>query len=61
VVEHYDQGGGAPGTYNGTLHKDIVKLHLTVEEKAALVKFMKALDGEPLPNSMMEAPVLPGI
>jgi cytochrome c peroxidase len=61
VVEHYDQGGGTPGTYNGTLHKDIVKLHLTVEEKAALVKFMLALDGEPLPNAMMEAPALPGM
>jgi cytochrome c peroxidase len=61
VVEHYDRGGGPAGTYNGVLHQDVRPLHLTAAEKAALVKFMKALDGEPLPATLMDKPVLPGL
>jgi cytochrome c peroxidase len=61
VVEHYDRGGGDAGTYVGTLDRDIVKLNLTAAEKAALVKFMKTLDGEPLPAALLTAPKLPGL
>jgi cytochrome c peroxidase len=62
VVEHYDMGGGAPNTFQGMVDApDIAPLHLTAAEKAALVKFMKALDGEALAPSLMTAPALPGI
>jgi cytochrome c peroxidase len=62
VVEHYDMGGGAPTTFVGMVDApDIAPLHLTVAEKAALVKFMKALDGEALAPALMTAPALPGI
>ncbi len=60
VVDHYDRGGGSPGTYVGTLSPDVQKLNLTTQEKTALVKFMQTLDGAPLPNALMEAPKLPG-
>jgi len=62
VVEHYDMGGGAPTTFVGMVDApDIAPLHLTVAEKPALVKFMKALDGEALAPALMTAPALPGI
>jgi cytochrome c peroxidase len=57
VVDHYNDGGGQAGTFVGTpTERSIVKLGLTVDEKAGLVAFMKALDGAPLPNSIVEAP-----
>jgi cytochrome c peroxidase len=62
VVEHYDMGGGDPKTFSGMVDApDIAPLHLTAVEKAALVKFMKALDGEPLAPYLMTAPALPGL
>lgn len=61
VVEHYDRGGGDPGTFDGVVaERDIVKLHLTEAEKKALVAFMLTLDGEALAPSLMKAPALPG-
>jgi cytochrome c peroxidase len=42
VVEHYDKGG----TPNPSLDPDMKPLKLTVEEKADVVAFMKALSGE---------------
>jgi cytochrome c peroxidase len=55
VVDHYDKGGAGTG-FVGAVAKDVVKLDLTDAEKKALVKFMKTLDGEPLPASLMAAP-----
>ena len=52
VVEHYDKGG----TPNPSLDKDMKKLNLTPSEKADLVAFMKALDGEPIKVAL---PTLP--
>lgn len=42
VVEHYDRGGVA----NQQLDSEIHPLHLTADEKHALVSFLKALTGE---------------
>jgi cytochrome c peroxidase len=42
VVEFYDKGGIA----NRNLDEKLKPLHLTVDEKRALVEFMKALSGE---------------
>jgi cytochrome c peroxidase len=52
VVEHYDKGGNP----NPALDKDMVKLNLTSQEKADLVAFMKALNGD-LPK--VDLPTLP--
>lgn len=60
VVDHYDQGGAQSG-FVGMVDRDVQKLNLTPAEKAALVKFMLALDGEPLPPHLLTAPALPGI
>jgi cytochrome c peroxidase len=62
VVEHYDLGGGEPGTFQGKVAApDIAKLNLTAAEKAALVKFMKTLDGAPMDPVLMATPALPGL
>ena len=42
VVDHYDKGG----TPNPALDTDMKKLNLTKQEKADVVAFMKALNGE---------------
>jgi cytochrome c peroxidase len=60
VVEHYDQGGARSG-FSGKVDQEVRKLDLTGEEKRALVRFMLALDGEPLPTSLTQAPALPGL
>jgi cytochrome c peroxidase len=52
VVDFYDRGGNA----NPNLDKDIKKLNLTKEEKADVVAFLKALDGE---VRKVELPKLP--
>lgn len=46
VVEFYDKGGEA----NPHLDPLMTKLNLTKEEKADLVAFLKALDGDPTPT-----------
>jgi cytochrome c peroxidase len=53
VVEFYDRGGQA----NPQLDRLMVPLHLTIVEKADLVAFLKALDGDPTPTA--ESPKLP--
>lgn len=58
MVEHYDEGGDGSG-FAGTVDRDIAPLHLTDDEKSALVAFMKTLDGAPPPNSLTTAPPLP--
>ncbi|HZU95156.1 MAG TPA: cytochrome c peroxidase, partial [Planctomycetota bacterium] len=53
VVDFYDKGGGV-GTKN--LSQRLRKLHLTEEQKADLVAFLKALSGE---TTKVEVPRLP--
>jgi cytochrome c peroxidase len=53
VVEFYDKGGEA----NPHLDPLVTRLDLTAEEKADLVAFLEALDGDPTPT--MEEPKLP--
>ena len=55
VVEHYDKGGNA----NPSLDKDMKPLSLTASEKADVVAFMKALDGEPRQVDLPKLPVGP--
>ena len=55
VVEYYDKGGNA----NPYLSKDIKPLHLTAQEKADLVAFMKSLDGEIIPVALPKLPAGP--
>jgi cytochrome c peroxidase len=45
VVEHYDQGGDAAGSYMGALSPSVHRLSLTTAEKAALVELLKSLTG----------------
>ncbi len=52
VIEHYDKGGNA----NPYLDPDMKKLNLTPTEKADLVEFMKALNGEEIKVAL---PTLP--
>jgi cytochrome c peroxidase len=55
VVNHYTAAGDE-GHFEGDLDENIVGLDLTDREKQALVDFMGALDGEPLPNELTAAP-----
>ena len=52
VVDFLDQGGGS----NPTLSSLMRPLGLTVDEKADLVMFLKALTGEPIKFSMPQLP-----
>jgi len=45
VVDFYDAGGDAAGTFHGTLGETIEPLHLTPQEKAALVKLLESMTG----------------
>jgi cytochrome c peroxidase len=58
VVGHYNEGGDGTG-FAGVVDANITELHLTDDEKAALVAFLKTLDGTPLPTSITTAPPLP--
>lgn len=58
VIEHYANGGDGDG-YAGAGTVAIRELDLTEAEKAALVAFMEALDGEPLDPAVVDPPVLP--
>lgn len=48
VIEFYDRGGDAPGTFLGG-PKEIHPLHLNHAEKAQLKAFLEALTGDPVP------------
>jgi cytochrome c peroxidase len=55
VVQHYNAGGGAPGTYVGTKSVRLVPLLLTDGEVDDLVTFLKTLTGtfpDPPPGTM---------
>jgi cytochrome c peroxidase len=58
VVDHYNEGGDGTG-FSGTVDPNIQELNLTDEEKAALVAFLKTLDGAPLSTSLTTPPPLP--
>ncbi|ACY17531.1 cytochrome-c peroxidase [Haliangium ochraceum] len=53
VIEHYNDGGALAG-YAGV--SAIRELNLSDDEKAALVAFMKTLDGQPLDPALLSAP-----
>ena len=52
VIEFYDRGGDAEGTFLGG-PKEIRPLHLSAEEKSWLKEFLKALTGEPVPRQYL--------
>ncbi len=58
VVDHYDEGGDGGG-FSGNVDPNVTPLDLTEEQKAALVAFLRSLDGAPLPSSLTTAPPLP--
>jgi cytochrome c peroxidase len=59
VVNWYNQAAGTDG-FSGTREAaSLVPLKLTDEEMADLVEFLKALDGDPLPPALTQAPPLP--
>jgi cytochrome c peroxidase len=58
VVDYYDMGG-AEGGFVGTVDREVKKLNLTEAEKAGVVAFLHALDGQPLDPSLTQAPQLP--
>ena len=47
VIEFYDRGGDAEGTFQGG-PKEIQPLHLSAGEKRQLLEFLKTLTGEPV-------------
>lgn len=46
VIDFYDKGGDDEGTFVGVKTETIVKLQLTKEEKAALLKLLESMTGE---------------
>ena len=59
VVNHYNQGGGVPGTFVGTKSPRLQPLGLTETEVADLVEFLKTLTGNPPDPDWMCDPALP--
>ncbi len=59
AVEHYDRGGSSAGDFLGVVDSNVRALDLSDAEKAALVAFLKTLDGEPLAPALLSAPALP--
>jgi cytochrome c peroxidase len=45
VVNHYNQGGGEPGSFVGVKSPQIRPLHLTQQEVGDIVEFLKSLTG----------------
>lgn len=58
VVDAYDRGGAAAGV-TGTRAVQLRPLHLTAQERADLVEFLRALTGAPLPQALTTNPGLP--
>ena len=59
VVNHYNKGGGAPGTFAGTKSVRLQPLGLTEPEIDDLVEFLKSLTGTPPDPNWMCDPELP--
>jgi cytochrome c peroxidase len=57
VVEHYNRGGGDPGTYSGPLDPKIRPLQLTDQEMSDLVAFLESLTGDPIPEEWARNPL----
>jgi cytochrome c peroxidase len=47
VIDHYNRGGGDPGTFAGNKDAKLKPLMLEDDEKADLVAFLKSLTGTP--------------
>jgi cytochrome c peroxidase len=58
VIDLYDRGGDASG-FSGSVDGNIHQLHLSEQEKAALTDFLQALEGQPLPRSLLTDPRKP--
>jgi cytochrome c peroxidase len=58
VIDHYDEGGD-DGGYAGKLDPNMQELHLSEEQKSALLAFLKTLDGEPIAESLLTKPSMP--
>jgi cytochrome c peroxidase len=56
VVRHYNQGGGAPGTFAGTTAPRVRPLGLSDREISDLVAFLRSLTGEPVPEQWRVSP-----
>jgi cytochrome c peroxidase len=59
VVNWYNQAAGTDGFAGKREAASLVPLHLTNQEMSDLVEFLKALDGDPLPDALTRAPALP--
>ena len=57
VVQHYNAGGGEPGTYSGQLDPKLRPLGLSDAEVNDLVEFLLSLTGEPVAREWREAPL----
>lgn len=56
VIRHYDLGGAAYGTFEGAKDELLRPLSLDAQQITDLAAFLRALDGEPLPAELTEAP-----
>jgi cytochrome c peroxidase len=59
VVSWYNDAAGTDGFSGHREAASLVPLKLTNQEMADLVEFLKALDGDPLPPALTQAPTLP--
>jgi len=53
VIDFYNHGGDAEGTFIGSKDLLIHPLHLTSQEKQDLIAFLETLTGDPLPDELM--------
>jgi len=56
VVQHYNRGGGAPGTFAGTVDPKLRPLLLSDAEMSDLVAFLRSLTGDPVPEQWRRDP-----
>jgi len=57
VVEHYNSGGSAPGSFSGKLDARIQPLRLSTEEISDLVQFLMSLTGDPVDEEWAHDPL----
>jgi len=55
-IDFHDRGGGEPGTFPGEKEGTIRPIGLTAQEKADLLAFLHALEGEPIPAELLGPP-----
>jgi cytochrome c peroxidase len=56
VMWHYNNGGGEPGRYSGTVDAKMRPLGLTEAEMRDVVAFLRTLTGEPVPQEWRDDP-----